>query len=617
MISQKKYHHIIILFFLSITSILGQSGNNLSINENLDLADDWENKNLDSSLHYSLIALEKSRAAEDQVSEIKSLNNVGYSLGQLSKYSEAYEMHQEALTVSKAIKDTSQIAKTLNFIGVFYNELSDYDEAQKYFTQSYELRYNLKDTVGTAIVAGNIGLNYYRLKQYDLAEKYMNQTYQIDSMLNDSLYIIGDLINLGLVYKFTDRLDLSEKVTKEALDIATKLGSSSDIALILGNLGMIYLQAKDYQKCEDYLNESIKLRRISGNPRSLVRTHANFLSLYKDWGKYDKALIYADSASYYNNIVKNKRQEEKILRNKAEVFEKMGNYKEALRNRDLLSSVRDSMTNSERLQRLASAESRLNLLAKENEIIKQENDIVQLTSRNQRLIFGGTGLMLLMAIGYLLRSRSYSKRNAELQKQFAQDLIKSTEQERKRISSELHDSIGQSLLLIKNKILLNPQEVRQDIDIVDNAISEVRSISQALHPYQFEKLGLIKSLEYLIDQFQNNSNIFYSHEIEVENLSLPDSQGIYVYRIIQECINNVEKHSNAKACNLLVEKNTDHILFQIRDNGKGFDLTENSQLLNSLGMKTLRERAQIIGAQLIIDSTAGKGTIVKLKVPYS
>jgi signal transduction histidine kinase len=275
------------------------------------------------------------------------------------------------------------------------------------------------------------------------------------------------------------------------------------------------------------------------------------------------------------------------------------------------------MANTERLQKLASVEGRLNLLEKENEIVTQEKDIARLESRNQRVLFGGVGLLLSLAIAYLIRIISFNKRNAELQKQFAQDLIKSTENERKRISSELHDSIGQSLLLIKNKILLNPDDVKQDIGIVDHAIDEVRTISQALHPYQFEKLGLLKSLEYLLDQFQANSNIFYSHDIDIESIDVSENHGIFIYRIIQECINNVEKHSSAKACILTVERKNDHFLFQIKDNGKGFDLTENSQLLNSLGMKTLRERAQIIGAQLIIDSTAGKGTTVNLKVPFS
>ena len=85
--------------------------------------------------------------------------------------------------------------------------------------------------------------------------------------------------------------------------------------------------------------------------------------------------------------------------------------------------------------------------------------------------------------------------------------------------------------------------------------------------------------------------------------------------MIQECLNNVEKHSKAKACNIIVENLNDSVLFQIKDIGIGFDVSENSEILNSLGLKTLKERTQIIGAQLSINSTKGKGTTIQIKVP--
>jgi len=610
----KNFYFLTIALLISYFNLNAQK--ELSEAERLlDIAEKWEKSDFDSALFYSIEALNLSRKEGGTETEIKSLNNIGSALSTLSRYPESYAAHQEALEIARSSNDTSQTAKTLNFIGVYYNELSDYDEAQKYFLESYEWRYYLQDSIGIAVVAGNLGLNYYRLKQYDLAEKYMRQTFEIDSINNDSLYLIGDLINIGLVYKHTDRLAKSERVTREALEISRKLDNKVNVALALGNLGMIYVQAKEYSKAEDFLNQSLSLRKVKSEPRYLLRTYANLLNLYQEWGQFEKALTYADSASYFSNIVKNKRQEEKILDNKVKVYQRIGRYKDAMIESEKLAKLRDTMASQSRIRQLASVEGRLNLLEKENEIVIQENDIARLTARNQKIVFGGAGLLLLFAIAYLFRSRSFSKRNAAMQKEFTQHLIKSTEQERKRISSELHDSIGQSLLLIKNKILLNPEEVTKDIGIVDDAISEVRSISQALHPYQFEKLGLVKSLEYLLDQFQANSNIFYSHDIDKEEIKLPASQGIYVYRIVQECINNVEKHSAAKACNLKVEVKNDYFVFVIKDNGLGFNLTENSALLNSLGMKTLKERAQIIGGQLIIDSTEGKGTTIELKVP--
>src|SRR5690606_15093704 len=115
-------------------------------------------------------------------------------------------------------------------------------------------------------------------------------------------------------------------------------------------------------------------------------------------------------------------------------------------------------------------------------------------------------------------------------------------------------------------------------------------------PFQFEKLGLVASIKNTVETFQKHSTIFYSEAIEEDTFSLPKDKEIFVYRIIQECLNNVEKHSKAKACNVMAEGKKDFVLFQVKDNGVGFDSTETAELLNSLGMKTLKERAQIIGA---------------------
>ena len=128
-------------------------------------------------------------------------------------------------------------------------------------------------------------------------------------------------------------------------------------------------------------------------------------------------------------------------------------------------------------------------------------------------------------------------------------------------------------------------------------------------------MGLLASIKNTVENFQKNSDIFYSEVIEIEKLEISKDKEIFVFRMLQECLNNVEKHSKAKACNIMVENLNDSVLFQIKDNGIGFDVSENSQIIDSLGLKTLKERAQIIGAQLSIDSVKGKGTTIQIKVP--
>lgn len=207
-----------------------------------------------------------------------------------------------------------------------------------------------------------------------------------------------------------------------------------------------------------------------------------------------------------------------------------------------------------------------------------------------------------------LRNKTIQKR----QQKFAQDLINAQEAERKRISRELHDSIGQKLLLLKNKIL--NKESFTNTNLVDETISEVREMSQNLHPFQFEKLGLITSIKNLVATFQKNSEIFYSDEIDVDYVEFEREKSIFIYRMIQECLSNVEKHSKAKACKITILKQGDTFIFEVKDNGIGFETVKAKEKIDSLGMKTLFERAAFINARLMVQSIKGKETSLQIHV---
>lgn len=589
-----------------------------SINELLNLADEWEKSNIDSAYYYSERALKESELNNSRVGKIQSLNNLGFALLEMGKEKEAYEKHTEALSIAEEESDSSEISKTLNFIGRYYNSFSDYDIALNYFLRSHKIRIQLKDTIGIGVTAANIGMDYFRLKQYDLAEKYLLQSKEIDSIQQDTFYLAGSYLNLALVYKDTGRLKKALQYDSKALTASQSIDDLEGVCLAYGNIGMVYLEMEDFYKAKAYLDKSNAIRQKMNRPYYHLWGQIMYMDLFHNWKQHERSLKHADTALSYIKAVPNKRLEERIYKSKASSYSQLGNYRLALQNKQLQEVVKDSLNSETRTQNIASTQVKLNVLEKENQLLKKESEITLLSAKNKLknlwIIFGSLALIALFSIIILWRSRRFSQKKVQLQETFAQDLIRNVETERKRISSELHDSVGQSLLLIKNKVFLNNDQ-NQDTKIIDDTIDEVRSISQSLHPFQFEKLGLIASIKNTVETFQKNSDIFYSEDIDEEHLNISKDKEIFVFRMIQECLNNVEKHSQAKACNILVEDSNDSVLFQVKDNGIGFDVSENSEILNSLGLKTLKERAQIIGAQLSINSTKGKGTTVQIKVP--
>jgi len=205
-----------------------------------------------------------------------------------------------------------------------------------------------------------------------------------------------------------------------------------------------------------------------------------------------------------------------------------------------------------------------------------------------------------------------NKKKHRLRAKYASDIVQSQEAERVRIAKELHDSIGQRLLLLKNQFLISEENTQTTL--IDQTINEVRTISHNLHPFRFETLGLVKSLENMMDAFQKSSSVFYSYDIEDISGMLSKEQELFLFRMLQECISNVEKHAQASACNLKIVKQKHSIMFTLRDNGIGFSVENAKDNKTSLGIQSLKERAQYINAFFEINSTHGKGTRVTIKL---
>jgi signal transduction histidine kinase len=130
-----------------------------------------------------------------------------------------------------------------------------------------------------------------------------------------------------------------------------------------------------------------------------------------------------------------------------------------------------------------------------------------------------------------------------------------------------------------------------------------------------EQFGLTAALKKLVKTIDNSTDIFITEEIEnIDNL-LSKQQELGVYRIAQEAMNNIIKHANSPSALIAAKKDNQFITLCIKDYGKGFDWSEKSTAKNSLGMKTLQERAKILNANLNIDSELEKGTTVYLKIP--
>jgi PAS domain S-box-containing protein len=221
------------------------------------------------------------------------------------------------------------------------------------------------------------------------------------------------------------------------------------------------------------------------------------------------------------------------------------------------------------------------------------------------------------AIGVLITDLTVRKQQAE----FASRLQNMQDEERKRIARELHDSVGQLLVAISMNLsivqsqahLLDSTAARAVSDnamLVDQVSSEIRTISHLLHPPLLDLAGLVSALRWYVDGFSERSKIKVDLEIPANFGRLPAEMEIAIFRIVQECLTNIHRHSGSQAASIRLRKDGSEVMVEIRDDGKGIAEEKQRELTASgLGFGGMRERVRQLGGTLEIRSDS-KGTVV-------
>ena len=244
----------------------------------------------------------------------------------------------------------------------------------------------------------------------------------------------------------------------------------------------------------------------------------------------------------------------------------------------------------------------------------------------QTWLYGGLGCLGAWVI-WRLRWGWIAERRRRAQERISRQLLVSQEAERKRIAAELHDGLGQNLLIIKNRLYLAqqagagpgaPEQLQEISQVVTQTIQEVREISHNLRPYQLDRLGLTKAMQSVVKKVTDSGSLRIESEVmNIDGIFTPESE-INLYRIVQESLNNILKHSDAATARISIRQTDGRVIIGIEDDGRGFDYrraigAEKSS--SGFGLTGLRERARILGGEFRCDSAPGRGTRLLFEIP--
>lgn len=611
----------------------------------------------DEALEASSRALEIRQSLGVKLDIASSLGNVGLVYDYKGEFETALKYYYEALDLNMQIGEQHGAAINWNNIGIVYGFQGDSDKSLAAFEEALALHTKTGNKRYMAGTLRNIGEHYYHSGQYVKAQEVYQAVLDVYEKIGDVSGKANTMISIADLFLLQKRPDQAKAYYQGALSIYTDSGDQAGMATAYESLGAVSFKKADFDSALLLHQNALTIRKNIDYKEGIAQSHkgianaqlskANYqlarenyqqaLELAKTVGlksveisalnglakvcietnDYAKALhLSKKSLQLLGEVSDNKKLRLEVHENLSKIYSNTGQYQLAFESQKAFTLLKDSLFNTDISKQLSELQVQYETARKEKLISDQQYEISLLEAANtyrMRLLWiGGASLLFLFGLIMVARSRAFAMRSKNMQKQYTQMLLTSHEDERKRISRDLHDSVGQSLMLIKNKIILDQDE--ETVSMVSQALEEVRTISKALHPALLEELGLTASIDKLVAEFDEHTDIFFTVENDNIDEIFPQDIELHIFRIVQEAINNMVKHAQTASALIKITNESSKVIISIKDFGVGFDLSE-QDLSNSLGMKTLKERTQIINGKIAIDSIKSVGTTVLVEIP--
>ena len=324
--------------------------------------------------------------------------------------------------------------------------------------------------------------------------------------------------------------------------------------------------------------------------------------------------------------------EHQCYRELANLYEKTGRYKEALAFKSKQYVINDSIYNIEKYEQLSDIEKKYESEKKEQqiEILKVKNEVKKLTIKRQKnlIIVTIAGIVLLIIIGFLWYNRKRLQQKATLEaeknkyrKKLLEASIDAEEKERKRIAGELHDGVAQQLSGLKMAWQVISKELKgknfeklKEITLtLDETADEIRNLSHQMMPKVLTTGGLIYAIEDMLSKSLKYSRIKYEFEhFGIESSRFDTKIELSLYRVCQELINNVIKHSEADFVSVQLFKSSNNLILMLEDNGKGMKSDKKKQ---GIGLLNIASRIDTVNGEINYQPGPDSGTVATIKIP--
>ena len=541
----------------------------------------WNRNELDSVIVYSRLAIENPNPTEKERSDVDAYNllaNSHYFKGELDtaithylKSAEILEDGGNPLHLGYLYSNIAQV------VGQTKNE----DKQLEYLQKSFKLLDENNDERFIATIASNIGLAYHHRKDTVNAVKWSEKALKLSELSNDLMAKTQSYLTLSFSEK---DLNKSEQYAEQSVQYADELKDKTHQARAYYKYAEVLDQLNKPEKALNYAEQAVNLAEEMGDNITLV-----------------------DAAYTAANICYNLGQKEKS----AYYYRTYATYKDAVSSAENAREINDINTKYETEK-------------KEKQIAEQELKIQKQQSDLLLAILGGALLISVLGGAIFYNKRKQQAKLKQIQQEKENGILNSfilgEEQERGRISHELHDGVAAMIGAAKmslESIPHLPQEKRMEQlakveRILERSHADIRHIAHNLLPTVLEKEGLIQATKHFVSEINETRSV---------NITVTDNNSkanehseqlqLMLFRIIQELVNNIIKHSQAQNAEIIFSKNQNNLQIEITDDGIGYDDTIDQ---GNQGLYSVAQRLKSIGGKFKISKRNKGGTKAKVEL---
>ena len=610
------------------------------------LGAEYEYNQPDSALYYFKKAYELSSRVHYVRGIVNGLSLQAGVLADRNELDTAIALDSVAIVISQKANYQMGLAAVYNNIAILYDNKGDLVHSVDYYLRAIAMDEQFHDDSRLATAYSNIAGVYVHLNEFEKAYAYSLKGIALGRKCRDKNAMESGYLNLSPALIKMDRPDSALVVLKDlvALALSSKdndivVGSLDNICAIYGDKGQWALEKANATILLDFADS---VREGQGVFDGLIRM-SNYYWWKKDYvramGAISDAIGRAKSEGRGKNL--------SVAYDKAAMVELVqGHVKAYSRYKEMKDSIDELVLSDRIVKNTQELETRYSLNKKQAEIddLQKRQRIQQLVLRQQYLInatlVGVVAVGIMLAVLYrrnYLQKKKLLMADAQLQQQRITELEKEQQlsaaeavlqgqvEERTRLAKDLHDGLGSILsgtkyffTNMKGKLPISPETAaafERGVGMLDQSIHELRRVAHNMMPEALSKFGLDSALRDFCQSIDQSGAVKLSYiSFNMDETTIPEARAAAIYRIVQELVNNVIKHAEARTALVQVIRKDAALSIAVEDDGKGFAISE---LAGSEGMGylSLKNRVAWLNGTIDIQSATGKGASVNIEIP--